>query len=53
MGLIYKRKYKRADGTIAESPVWCIKYYRNGIAMRMRGDRQGDRRQEPAEATRG
>src|SRR5512139_1807803 len=34
MGMIYKRKYKRADGTIAESAVWWIKYYRNGIPMR-------------------
>jgi integrase len=34
MGMIYKRKYKRKDGTIAESAVWWIKYYRNGLPMR-------------------
>lgn len=34
MGMIYKRKYKRRDGTIAESAVWWIKYYRNGVPMR-------------------
>ncbi len=30
MGMIYKRKYKRPDGTIAESPFWRLKYYRDG-----------------------
>jgi integrase len=34
MGMLYKRKYRRKDGTIAESAVWCIKYYRNGKPMR-------------------
>jgi hypothetical protein len=34
MGMIYKRKYKRPDGTIAQGAVWWIKYYRNGIPMR-------------------
>lgn len=34
MGMIYKRKYKRKDGTMAESAVFWIKYYRNGIPMR-------------------
>lgn len=34
MGMIYKRKYKRKDGTIAETAVWWIKYYRNGKPMR-------------------
>ncbi|MBZ5574866.1 MAG: hypothetical protein LAO09_23680 [Acidobacteriia bacterium] len=34
MGMIYKRRYKRKDGTMAESAVWWIKYYRNGVPMR-------------------
>src|SRR5579862_3307762 len=34
MGMLYKRKYKRKDGTIAEASVWWIKYYRDGIPMR-------------------
>ena len=34
MGMIYRRKYKRKDGTIAESAVFWIKYYRNGRPMR-------------------
>jgi integrase len=34
MGMIYKRKYKRPDGSIAQGAVWWIKYYRNGIPMR-------------------
>jgi integrase len=34
MGMIYKRKYKRKDGTIAEAAVWWIKYYRDGVPMR-------------------
>jgi integrase len=34
MGMIYKRTYKRRDGTTAEAAVWWIKYYRNGVPMR-------------------
>jgi len=34
MGSIYKRKWKNKDGTIHESDVWWIKYYRNGRPMR-------------------
>jgi integrase len=34
MGMIYKRKYKRKDGTMAEAAVWWIKYYRDGVPMR-------------------
>ncbi len=34
MGMLYKRRYRRRDGTTAESAVWWIKYYRNGVPMR-------------------
>jgi hypothetical protein len=34
MGSIYKLKWKDKDGTIHESEVWWIKYYRNGRPMR-------------------
>lgn len=34
MGMIYRRRYKRPDGTTVEGTVWWIKYYRNGIPMR-------------------
>lgn len=34
MGMIYKRTYKRKDGTTAEAAVWWIKYYRDGVPMR-------------------
>jgi hypothetical protein len=34
MGSIYKRKWKNKEGTIRESAVWWIKYYRNGCPMR-------------------
>jgi integrase len=30
MGMIYKRSYKRKDGTIGHTSVWWIKYYRDG-----------------------
>lgn len=30
MGMIYRPKYKRRDGTIAESSVYWIKFYANG-----------------------
>jgi integrase len=34
MGSLYKPKYKRKDGSIAESQVWWLKYYRDGRQMR-------------------
>ena len=34
MGMIYRRKYKRPDGTTAEAAVWWIKYYRDGVPIR-------------------
>ena len=34
MGSIYKRKWKAPDGTLRESTVWWIKYYRNGKPIR-------------------
>lgn len=33
MGMIYKRTYKRKDGTVGETAVCYIKYYRDGIPM--------------------
>jgi len=33
MGMIYKRTYKRKDGTIGKTSVWWIKYYRDGRAI--------------------
>jgi integrase len=34
MGMIYKPKWKDKDGTVRESAVWWIKYYRNGRPYR-------------------
>jgi len=34
MGMIFKRKEKRKDGSKVEGKVWWIKYYRNGKAYR-------------------
>lgn len=34
MGSIYKRRYKDKDGTIKESPIYWIKYYRGGKPYR-------------------
>lgn len=34
MGSIYKRRWKTPDGTVRESAVWWIKYYRNGKPIR-------------------
>src|SRR5262245_15089397 len=34
MGSLYKRKHKRPDGTIAESPILWLKYYANGRVIR-------------------
>jgi integrase len=34
MGSIYKRKWKDKDGTIHETEVWWIKYYRDGKPIR-------------------
>jgi hypothetical protein len=34
MGRIYKQRWKGKDGTIHESRVWWIKYYRDGKPMR-------------------
>jgi len=34
MGMIYRRKHKRPDGTITEGATWWIKYYRCGVPMR-------------------
>jgi hypothetical protein len=30
MGMIFKRKYKRHDGTIGEAATFTLKYYRDG-----------------------
>ena len=34
MGMIYKRKHKRPDGSVVEGATWWIKYYRDGVPMR-------------------
>lgn len=34
MGMIYRPKYRRKDGTMAESAVWWVKFYRDGVCMR-------------------
>lgn len=34
MGSIYRKKYKQKDGTVKESRIWHIKYYRNGKPYR-------------------
>jgi hypothetical protein len=34
MGSIYRPKYKRRDGAVAQSQVYWIKWYRNGRAFR-------------------
>jgi integrase len=34
MGMIFRPKYKAKDGTIKESAVWWVKYYRNGKPYR-------------------
>ena len=31
LGMIYKRKMKRKDGTVVESTNWYIKYHRDGV----------------------
>lgn len=38
MGMIYRPKYKAADGTVRESAVWWLKFYRNGKAVRQSAD---------------
>jgi hypothetical protein len=30
MGMLFKKKFKRRDGTVYEGKTWWIKYYRNG-----------------------
>ena len=30
MGTIYRKKYRKKDGTMVESKVWLIKYYHRG-----------------------
>jgi integrase len=34
MGSIYRPKWKAADGTIKETPIWWIKYYKDGKPIR-------------------
>jgi integrase len=34
MGSLYRRKHRQLDGTIRESPIWWIKFYANGRAIR-------------------
>lgn len=34
LGSIYRPRYRRPDGTVAESQVWWLKYYRNGAPIR-------------------
>jgi hypothetical protein len=34
MGMIYKQKCKKPDGTVKEHAIWWIKYYRNGQSYR-------------------
>ena len=34
MGSIYKQRWKDKDGTVHESKIWWIKYYRDGKPMR-------------------
>lgn len=34
MGMIYRPKYRRPDGTVAESQVFWMKYYVNGVPVR-------------------
>lgn len=36
MGSVYRRKFKRKDGTVGETQHWHIKYYRNGKPYRER-----------------
>ncbi len=34
MGMIYRKKYKKPDGSVFEGRVWWIKYYRSGRPFR-------------------
>jgi len=34
LGSIYRRRKRQTDGTVSTLPVWWIKYYRNGRALR-------------------
>src|SRR2546427_107789 len=34
MGYCYQKKWKAADGTVKTSPIWWIKYYRDGKPIR-------------------
>ena len=34
MGMVYRPKYRRGDGTVAESAVWWLKYYQDGRPIR-------------------
>lgn len=34
MGMIYRPKYRRRDGTLVESAVWWLKFYRDGAPIR-------------------
>src|SRR5262245_22907249 len=38
MGSIYKQRWKDRDGTVRESKIWWIKYYRDGKPMRESSD---------------
>lgn len=37
-GSIYRPKYRKPDGTVAESRIWWVKFYRNGAPVRESAD---------------